>query len=57
MLNIGTMILYISLFLIWTSLVSYLFIEDNLVLAILVYVIGVLGLCTTLSEVLGVLLD
>ena len=56
-MSLNTFILYIGLISIGTSLVTYLFIQENYFMAVLVYLIVVSGLCIVLSEGLGVLLD
>lgn len=51
------MLFLTGLILLWGALVSYLLVEDNVFLAILIYFIGVCALCSVLSGVLGVLVD
>ena len=51
------MLFLVCLLFLWGALVSYLLVEDNVFLAILIYFIGVCVLCSVLSEVLGFLVD
>ena len=56
-MSLSTIILYIVLITTGYSLVTYLFIQENYFMAVMLYLIVVSGLCIVLSEGLGVLLD
>ena len=56
-MSISTIILYIVLVTTGYGLVTYLFIQENYFMAVVLYLIGVSWLCIVLSEGLGVLLD
>ena len=55
--DFNNFIICVVCYLLWAVLVSYLFRRDNLLLAILVWWIGTIFLCITLSDVLGVILE
>ena len=56
-MNLNTIILYTVLVTTGYGLVTYLFIQENYFMAVVLYLIGVSWLCIVLSEGLGVLLD
>ena len=56
-MSLSTIILYIVLITTGYGLVTYLFIQENYFMAVMLYLIGVSWLCIVLSEGLGVLLD